>query len=131
MGLFQIVTDRSGGGMGNDDISKRTKDMYAFMLKTHETATNKVFIKIKNSTKFTLSHSAKDVIYETRNFIDRNADCMSPSLNEFLQTCCDPTIQKIYQMKTGFEPIEEEPLDPKDKKRQSSTPKTIWGKFSI
>jgi hypothetical protein len=33
-------------------------------------------------------------------------------------------------MKTGLEP-EEPPMDPKEKKRQASTPKTIWDKFNI
>lgn len=73
LGLFQIVTDRSGGGMGNDDMNKRTKDMYNFILKNHE-PNNKVFKKIKNSTRFTLSHSAKDVTYDAKNFIERNGD---------------------------------------------------------
>jgi len=33
-------------------------------------------------------------------------------------------------MKTGFEVQEEEPDDPKMKKRAKVIPKTIWGKFS-
>ena len=128
LGIFQIVTDRSGGGMGNDDMTKRTKDMYAFILKHHE-PNAKVFKKVRNSTKFLLSHSAKDVTYDSKNFIDRNADSMSPSLNEFLLKQCDPTICQIYSMKTGYE-AEEEEVDPKAK-RGPTVPKSIWGKFSI
>ena len=86
---------------------------------------------IKNSTKFILHHSAKDVLYESKNFIDRNTDSMSPSLNQFLLDKCSASIKKIYSMKANPNEQEEEPEDPKNKKRVSAAPKTIWGKFSI
>ena len=36
------------------------------------------------ATKFTISHSAKPVTYDSENFIERNADAMSVSLNQLL-----------------------------------------------
>jgi hypothetical protein len=34
-------------------------------------------------------------------------------------------------MKTGFEIVEEEDSDPKNRKRAPTVAKTIWGKFSV
>ena len=56
---------------------------------------------------------------------------MSISLAKLIGEETDETIGKIYQMKTGFEAKEEEPDDPKMKKRTKAAPKTIWGKFSV
>jgi myosin heavy subunit len=75
------VKDRSEGGMGNDDMEKKTENMYKYITEKHEKKSEKVFKKIRNSTKFVLMHSAKDVIYDTKFFIERNADSMSESLN--------------------------------------------------
>ena len=35
---------------------------------------------VKNSDKFKISHSAKEVIYSVKSFIDRNVDEISSSL---------------------------------------------------
>ena len=40
-------------------------------------------------------------------------------------------VGKIYAKLTGWEVAEEEPADPKAKKRGPSVPKTIWGKFLV
>ena len=71
-------------------------------------------------------------MYDTKHFIDRNADSMSPSLNQFLLDNCNDAVKLIYSMKPylGFK-ADDEPEDPKQKKRQTAAPKTIWGKFSI
>jgi myosin heavy subunit len=104
LGLFQLVADKSGGNtMGSDDMNKRVKELYGIVLKNHEPNTT-VFSKIRNSTKFTVSHSAKDVIYDSKNFIERNADSMSGSLSKLLIEKSDPMIAMVYSMKTGFEP---------------------------
>lgn len=103
LGLFQLVADKSGGNtMGSDDMNKRVKELYGIVLKNHEPNTY-VFSKIRNSTKFTISHSAKDVIYDSKNFIERNADSMSGSLSKLLIEKSNPTIAMVYSMKTGFE----------------------------
>lgn len=65
--------------MGSDDINKKVIECYNSITKSHDSNTN-VFTKIKNTTKFTIFHSAKDVTYDSRNFIERNADSISASL---------------------------------------------------
>ena len=92
LGLFQLVADKSGGNtMGSDDMSKRVKELYGIILKNHE-PNKAVFTKLRNSTKFTISHSAKDVIYDSKNFIERNADSMSGSLSKLLLEKSNPTV---------------------------------------
>lgn len=54
------------------------------------------------STKFLISHSAKDVIYDSKNFIERNSDSMSESLNKLLLEKSDDTVKKIYSQKAGL-----------------------------
>jgi len=130
LGVFNIIADRSQGTLGNDDMNKRVKDMYNNIVKNHE-PNAKVFKKKKNTIKFTICHSAKDVVYDSKNFIERNADMMSPSLNKLLLEGTDSLIGKIYSMKTGFEVEEEEAEDPRDRRRRTVAPKTIWGKFSL
>ena len=129
LGIFNIVADRSQGTMGSDDMNKRIKDMYNNVVKNHQ-QNAKVFKQKKNTTKFTICHSAKDVIYDAKNFIERNADAMSPSLNKLLLENTDKQVSQIYSMKTGFEVVEEEE-DPKERRRKAGAPKTIWGKFSV
>lgn len=130
LGLFNIVDDKSSNSM-TDDMAKKTKELMAVIVKSHE-SNSKVFKFKKMSTKFTIHHSAKDVIYDCKNFIDRNADSLSKSLGNLILSGTDPIIGKIFSMKTGFEVKEEEP-DPKDKKRRGGggNLKTIWSKFSL
>ena len=73
-------------------MSKRVKDLYNMLLKNHETTNKDIFKKVRNSTKFTICHSAKDVIYDSKNFIDRNSDSMSGSLNKLLLEKTDKTV---------------------------------------
>jgi len=118
-GIFKTITDKCGSGPGsNDEMPVRSKKLYEELLKNHEPNV-KVFQKDKKSKvaiRFIIKHSAKDVTYDAKNFIERNSDSMSGSLNTLLLEKCDPTIKLIYSMKTGFEP-EEPPVDPKEKKR--------------
>jgi hypothetical protein len=53
LGIFQLVADKTGGGMGSDDINKKVIDCYNSITKSHDANTN-VFTKIKNTTKFTI-----------------------------------------------------------------------------
>ena len=98
LGLFQIVADRSSSTIANDEMSKRTKDMFTFITKHHD-PNKKIFLKKKNSSKFTIHHSAKSVMYDCTNFIERNADQMSSSLAEMLNKRCAETVSKIYSCK--------------------------------
>jgi len=68
--------------------------MFAIIAKNHS-ANEKVFkaaSKMKTNTKFTISHSAKDVTYNASNFIERNTDSMSQSLVKFMLECCDKQV---------------------------------------
>lgn len=78
--------------MGNDDPAKRTKGMYEAFCKAHKP--KNVFKRVGKiaSTKFTICHSAKDVIYDCKAFIERNADAMSGALNKLMGTACTPKI---------------------------------------
>ena len=79
-GIFDMVSDASGGGMGGDDMNKRTKEFYDGMCREHDKNSVQVFQKIRNSKKFIIHHSAKDVTYDATFFIERNADSISGSL---------------------------------------------------
>jgi len=120
--------------LGTDDPVKRTVDMFGIIRKNHDVNTNvfKATSKVKTVVKFTLSHSAKDVTYDAKNFIERNTDSMSASLVKFVLEQCNPIVSKIFSMKTGFEAVEED-VDPKarGKTKDASKEKSIWGKFSI
>ena len=95
-----------------DDMNKRTKELFGAILKSHE-PNKKVFTYKKMTTKFTIKHSAKDVTYDCKNFIERNADYISKSLSQVILEKSDPIISQIYSMKTGFEAEPEEDPDPK------------------
>lgn len=131
LGIFQNVDDKSGGGMGSDDMNKRISELYGVILKNHQQ--NKIFTASKNRDKaeFKISHSAKDVTYSAKNFLDRNADAISASLAAVVSDKANETCSNIYKKLTGFEVKEEAPVDPKARKRGPSVPKTIWGKFLV
>ena len=106
LGIFQLVADKSGGtNLGGADIHKQTKQLYDGLMKSHEKQSASIFKRVgKNlSTKFLISHSAKDVTYDSKNFIERNSDSMSESLNKLLLEKCDSTVKQIYSQKAGRE----------------------------
>ena len=70
--------------MGGDDKKKMTKTMYDAIIKEHEVKNVKIFVKIRASNKFTIFHSAKNVVYDASTFIERNADSMSSSLSDLI-----------------------------------------------
>lgn len=81
LGIFQTV---NAPIMGEDDPVKKTKKMFDKLLKDHEPK-KEVFVKEgRNTTKFRIKHSAKDVIYDAKNFIDRNADSISGTLSKLI-----------------------------------------------
>lgn len=70
------MTEKSGPALGNDDPVKRTQDMFGAVRKNHD-ANEIVFksqSKMKTNTKFVILHSAKNVLYDAKNFIERNSD---------------------------------------------------------
>jgi len=87
-GIFQLVNDATDKGkFSNDDMSKRTENLYKDLM--GKFGNSSVFIGKKGrATTFTICHSAKNVVYDTANFIDRNADSMSITMNEFMSTNC-------------------------------------------
>ena len=81
LGIFQTV---NAPIMGEDDPVKKTKKMFDKLLKDHEPK-KEVFVKEgRNTTKLRIKHSAKDVIYDAKNFIDRNADSISGTLSKLI-----------------------------------------------
>jgi len=54
--------------------------------------TNPLYKKEKQKERFMIKHSAKDVIYDIREFIDRNVDEISASLDAYFCTKIDKTV---------------------------------------
>jgi myosin heavy subunit len=89
MGLFVIV----------DDFSKQKprKTWEALMTEFEkQQKTSTVFVKEKVKEKFKIRHSAKEVIYTVKTFIDRNVDEISTTLESVIIQKGDPTIAKIF-----------------------------------
>jgi myosin heavy subunit len=111
--------------MVGDGANKQVEELYNNILKAH--GKSDVFEKPKGMVprngpfKFKIIHSAKTVLYTSDAFIEKNSDSMSPSLEEFLQTQCDPIINKIYSMDV--------PGKKKDVKKTND--KSIWAKFRV
>lgn len=51
-----------------------------------------VYAKEKNKEKFKIRHSAKEVIYSTKQFIERNVDEISTSLEACINTKAEVTV---------------------------------------
>lgn len=114
-GIFTIVNDCS--------TSKPRPDWKALMKKIEDQhKTNQVFKKQKEQERFMIKHSAKDVIYDVRSFIDRNVDEISSSLEACMMTKADKIISNIF---AGVVKEEEKKED-----RSKVVKKTIWQKFS-
>ncbi len=54
--------------------------------------TSNVYVKEKQKEKFKIKHSAKEVIYNVKSFIERNVDEISASLENCINTKTDTTI---------------------------------------
>lgn len=61
LGIFQITDEKSKTNMKNETNEVRTRELYNVILKDREKSAGKIFQKVKNSKKFIISHSAKDV----------------------------------------------------------------------
>lgn len=137
-GIFNTTDDKSTAKMGEVPYDKQVEKLYQAFLESYEKknpvldASGKPIFKSENAKKrgascFHISHSAKSVRYDCKNFIERNADKISASLESVLKNKTGSKIGLIYSMKTGFEVEEEE--DPK--KRGPAPLKTIWAKFKV
>lgn len=129
--------------MGQKSPEEQTKGLYEDMKKNYMEKGKKPLIldafgapiwdikKVKGpkQTIFVIAHSAKDVVYDMSNFIERNADKISKSLAELLEAQADTKdVSKIFAMRAGDAPPE---TDEKDGKKKGPTLKTIWGKFDV
>ncbi len=83
--------------------------------------------------KFTINHSAKDVEYNIKNFIEKNVDEISSSLENFMQEGCQPQIANIFMQR-----VPELTIKTDDDEEEGNSPsrggatrlRSIWSKFS-
>ena len=87
------------------------------------------FMKDKKRDKFTIVHSAKDVKYNIRSFIEKNVDSISPSLSGIVGKKSDENISWIYTQYVAK--LQGEESDDSPNHRGKANLKTIWSKFSI
>lgn len=77
------------------------KSLMDSMLKIHKE--NKKldtdFKKNKKKDRFTIIHSAKDVEYDIKSFIDKNVDEISSSLEELIEKKTSDTISNIFKIR--------------------------------
>lgn len=85
IGLFNIVNDCSTQKPRPkwEDLMKKFDDQHK---------TTSVFVKEKQKEKFKIRHSAKDVIYTVKTFIDRNVDELSTTLEQVFLTKASPIV---------------------------------------
>lgn len=93
IGLFNIVNDFST----STTVKKWEQLKDDFDKAHHSTAPDAIYTKEKARDKFKIRHSAKDVIYTVKTFIDRNKDNLSASLENAIIEKGDPLIAKIFQ----------------------------------
>ncbi len=105
-------------------IEQKSEKLYEKFKEKHG-KTPKVFkfVKKKGNSTFTISHSAKDVIYDSKRFYERNMDSISGSLVGVLNEKTSSVVQNIYSMKAPGAKI-----DPNEKAGKQL--KGIWPKFS-
>ena len=88
-----------------------------------------VFVKEKQKDKFKIRHSAKDVVYTVKTFIDRNVDEISTTLEQVIIQKGDPIVSNIFAGTIKKESVMAQ-QDDKKASQKFGTKKTIWAKFS-
>jgi myosin heavy subunit len=76
-------------------------------MKVHD-KNKKIFLdskKDKNKDKFTIYHSAKEVKYDVKSFVEKNIDEISSSLTSLMVTKTNPIVQNILKMKVPELPV--------------------------
>ena len=76
-------------------------------------------------------HSAKEVRYDIKNFIEKNIDQISGSLDEAVKEQTGAIVKAIYNQKLPEEMADAFEGSPEEsKKKGASALKTIWSKFN-
>eukprot|EP00347_Sterkiella_histriomuscorum_P008181 403346072 len=126
IGIFNIINDCSTQKPRPtwETLIKRIDDMHK------NTSENSVYNREKVKEKFKIRHSAKEVIYTAKQFIERNVDDISNSLEGCIQNKADRTIAIIFQGITGSQQNNQEEEKKTPAKQSFGQKKTIWHKFS-
>lgn len=124
-GILTVVNDCS-----NQKPRPTYKQLMATIINDHGTNEKFAhdFIKDKEGDKFTIVHSAKDVKYDIKSFIDKNVDTISPSLSHIVATKSEDNVGWIYTQYVERLNHDDSDSSPTHKKGNL---KTIWSKFSV
>ena len=102
LNAHQVKEDKNAKGKKIDEDAEDDEKQPIFYVKKEDLFSEKkdplTGQKLK-ATKFTISHSAKPVTYDSENFIERNADAMSVSLNQLLSEETGEIISDIYTLR--------------------------------
>lgn len=112
-GIFCRVEDYKK----NDDVTNFLGTM------TADLKTSPIYQRQKDLYKFMVRHTAKDVIYSARDFIEKNLDKINDDMKSFMVNKFEPEISNIIKVFFG---------EGKEKKIDMgiSNGNTIWKKFS-
>ena len=117
-GIFTTIDDNCTSALQGRTVKwEDVADALAKDLKT-----NKVFTRdSKVRFKFKISHSAQEVEYDMKEFVERNIDCINVFLDESIIEKSWSQISQIYQNK----------LSDDEEVNKKKIYKTIWGKFNL
>lgn len=87
------------GILNRVDDYRKNEDMGNFLaLATKDFSTHANFSKHKDADKFVIKHTARDVTYTAREFIEKNQDKINDDLREFMHKKFDPAISAIVKV---------------------------------
>lgn len=100
--VIELLDNRAYGkpqGILNKiDDYKKNEDMVNFMaVTTREFGIHPNFGRRKERGRFVIKHTARDVVYDAKEFIEKNLDKISDDLREFMLKKCDPAISGILK----------------------------------
>lgn len=117
-GIFTTIDDQCSQVLNNRIIKwEDVADTIAKDLKTSIAYRKDAKIR----SKFKILHSAQDVDYDMKEFVERNIDCISPFLDDTLCLKTSTLVSNIYQNK----------LYADEEISKAKVFKTIWGKFNL
>ena len=95
LGIFYMVNDGS-----TSNPRRKWDQLIKQILDTHKgnKKLSTEFTVDKGRDKFIVYHSAKEVKYDVKSFIERNVDSISGDLEKLVQTKSDPMVQHIFRM---------------------------------
>lgn len=89
----------------------------------HSKNPTKIYVHDRKTRQgFLIHHSAQDVSYDMREFVERNIDCIPDAYEECMTQQTDTLVQCIYQMVDSLDNLT---------KSDGKKLKTIWGKFDL